>query len=64
MDPNATLMDLLSAFYDLHLDQEDAGARRNAVEALNSLSDWLRKGGFSPVVTAEILDSINYQKRS
>ena len=52
MDPNRTLYEALNALDHIpNIDTEDpADWRLQAIDALDSLARWLRKGGFSPDV--------------
>ena len=52
MDPNATWQMLCDSLRALHQDPQDEELRANAVELLQALTRWLRRGGFPPNIGA------------
>jgi hypothetical protein len=50
MDPNATWQMLCEYLRALHEHPDDEESRANAVELLQALTDWLRRGGFPPTL--------------
>ncbi len=50
MDPNAVWQTLQEALRALAEYPNDADLRANAIELLEILTDWLRRGGFPPIV--------------
>ena len=52
MDPNATWQMLCEYLRALHQDPQDEALRANAVELLQALTRWLRRGGFPPNIGA------------
>jgi len=53
VDPNVTLRELLDALLELRR-SGSIFARGEAIELLEDLADWFRKGGFAPS-TAKII---------
>ena len=52
MDPNTTWQMLCTTLRDLDAHPEDHLVRAQAIELLNALAHWLRRGGFPPTSTA------------
>jgi hypothetical protein len=50
MDPNATWQMLCEYLQALHQDPQDEEFRVNAIELLQALTRWLRRGGFPPKI--------------
>ena len=50
MDPTATWILLNDTLQALEKHPADASIRESAVELLEALADWLRRGGFPPTV--------------
>ena len=50
MDPNATLLEILECFRD--------GDSDEALYLLEDLEEWLRKGGFAPTVTDDVVSAM------
>ena len=50
MDPNATWQMLCDYLRALLQDPQDEELRANAIELLQALTRWLRKGGFPPTL--------------
>jgi hypothetical protein len=50
MDPNATWQMLCEYLQALHQDPQDEELRANAIELLQALTRWLRRGGFAPMI--------------
>lgn len=50
MDPNATWQMLAEHLRALHQNPEDEESRASAVELLQALTRWLRRGGFPPTI--------------
>jgi len=50
MDPNATWQMLCEYLQALHQDPQDEELRANAIELLQALTRWLRRGGFPPMI--------------
>jgi hypothetical protein len=48
MDPNATWQMLGDSLRALHHDPHDEELRANAIELLQALTRWFRRGGFPP----------------
>ena len=48
MDPNATWTLLCAALGELGQHPDDADLREEAIELLEALAAWLRRGGFPP----------------
>jgi hypothetical protein len=48
MDPNATWQMLCDYLRALHQEPNDEELRTNAIELLQALTRWLRRGGFPP----------------
>ena len=50
MDPNATWQMLCEYLLALHQNPQDEELRANAIELLQALTRWLRRGGFPPMI--------------
>ena len=50
MDPDATWQMLCEYLRALHHDPQDEELRANAIELLQALTRWLRRGGFPPMI--------------
>jgi hypothetical protein len=53
MDPNATWQMLRQSMQALHQNPSDDEVRANVIELLDTLTHWLRAGGFPPMPTHE-----------
>ena len=54
MDPNATWQMLCEYLRALHQHPDDEEIRANVLGLLETLTRWLRRGGFPPTITEEI----------
>ena len=50
MDPNATWKMLCAYLRALHQNPEDEEIRANVIQLLETLTRWLRRGGFPPMI--------------
>jgi len=51
MDPNATWQMLCDYLRALHEEPHDEELRANVIVLLETLTRWLRRGGFPPMIT-------------
>ena len=54
MDPQTTWERLCDALYELDVNRNDADARARAIDLLDSLARWLRRGGAPPKLEDEM----------
>ena len=54
MDPNATWQMLCEYLLALHQNPQDEELRANAIELLQALTRWLRRGGFPPKINQDL----------
>lgn len=50
MDPNTAWYELCKALRKLYEHPDDKEQRERAVDVMNVLSDWLKHGGFPPIL--------------
>jgi hypothetical protein len=53
MDPNTAWVQICAMLNALHEHPEDQTLRDSAVELLEALTAWLRRGGFPPTLAGE-----------
>jgi len=53
VDPNVTWQMLCECLQALHRDPQDEELSANAIELLQALTRWLRRGGFPPTLTCK-----------
>jgi len=54
MDPNATWQMLCDYLQALNQQPHDEEIRANAIELLQALTRWLRRGGFAPMIHQDL----------
>ena len=54
MDPNATWQVLCEYLLALNQHPDDEEIRANAIELLQALTRWLRRGGFAPMINQDL----------